>query len=268
MSMSASTARRYVGSLFLFVVAVFMLSPMFVVVAEALTSAKYVSFPPPGFSTKWLRMALDTPQFTEALRLSLVLSVSVAILAGLIGTAAAFAITRYSLRGKRLFEGLILAPLSVPAIALGIAFLSIAAEVGLVGNPLLIGAAQLMLGLAFVVRLASVGIAKVDRDIELAAATLGAKPATVFWRVLLPQLRAPLAAGCLFAFIISFDEAGIAVFLNAPGSTTFPVALYAYLQENYDPLVMAGGSFLLVLTLIAMFAIHRVVGLGRALGVD
>lgn len=245
-----------------------MLVPLVVVVAQGFTSGKQVQFPPKGFSLHWINKALHTPEFTDGLTLSLKIALGVAIIGGVVGAAAAFAVNWYDFRGKRALETFILAPLSIPAIGLGIALLAIESLLGLVGNVYVILLAHLMLAIAFVVRLTGVGITNIDRNAILAARTLGARPWTVFWRITFPQFAGSLAVGCIFAFIVSFDEIGISLFLAAPGSTTFPVALFSYMEQNYDPLVMAAGTLLLLISVIPLMIVSRLVGLARILGLD
>lgn len=260
--------KNSISVVFVTLIATFMLLPVLVVMAEALTSAEHVAFPPSGMSLKWIERALETEIFTDGIVLSLEVAAGVAIVGGIIGTLAAYAITWHDFRGKNLVETLIVAPLTLPAIGTGIALLSLESMLGLIGKSWVLFMAHLMLSIAFVVRLTGVGLAGIDRNGVVAAATLGARPRTVFWRIMFPQFRGPLVVGCLFAFIISFDEVGISLFLAAPASTTFPVALYSYMLENYDPLVMAAGTLLVLFSIVPILLVQRFVGIARALGLD
>lgn len=260
--------KRALENIFIGFIAVFMTAPVLVVVLQALTSANFVSFPPPGFSLRWIQEALTSERFMNAMLFSLLIATCVAIAAGVIGMAAAYAVTRYRFGGRNAFDALLNAPLMVPHIALGIAILTIEALFGIVGAPYMIFFAHLMIALVFVVRQTSVGLSGLDINGLAAAGTLGATPSMTFWRITFPQIRGPLIAGCLFAFMISFDEVGIALFLSAPRTTTLPVALYAYMDSNYDPLVMAVGSLLLIVSIIPLIAVQRTVGLARVLGLD
>ena len=262
------TLKKAGENLFIVLVSVFMIVPLLVVVAEGLTSDKQVKFPPSGLSFRWIRLAMTTPEFTSGIALSLKIAFAVAIIGGIVGTAVASAVRWFDFPGKRALETFILAPLTVPAIGLGIALLSIESLLGLIGNIYVILLAHLMIAIAFVLRLTGVGLAGIDRNGILAAATLGAKPWTVFWRVIFPQFAGSLVVGCLFAFVVSFDEIGISLFLAAPGATTFPVALFTYMEQNYDPLVMAAGTLLLLFSIVPLIIASRVVGLARVLGLD
>jgi putative spermidine/putrescine transport system permease protein len=260
--------KRTGENVFVILVGLFMLVPLVVVVAQGFTRGQQVQFPPNGFSLHWLEQAMQTPQFTQGLGLSVKIALGVAIIGGIVGAAVAFAVHWYDFPGKRALETFILSPLSIPAIGLGIALLSIESLLGLVGNVYVLLLAHLMIAIAFVLRLTGVGITHIDRNAITAAGTLGARPWTVFWRVTFPQFASSLAVGCIFAFVVSFDEIGISLFLAAPGSTTFPVALFTYMEENYNPLVMAAGTLLLLFSIVPLAIVSRVVGLARVLGLD
>lgn len=254
--------------IFLLLVCIFMIGPVIVVILEALTSAKYVGFPPTGYGFHWFRLVFQNSEFVHALVLSVFIALAVAVVGGVLGSCSAFALAHYNFRGKRIAAILTIAPLTVPAIALGIALLSIEALIGMVGSVFVIFLAHLLLGIAFVVNLTRVGIGSIDQNGVLAAATLGAKPWTTFWRVVFPQFRSTLVVGCLFAFAISFDEVGIALFIVGPNTTTLPVAMFNYLEQNYDPLVMAAGALLLIIAAVPILVIQRFVGLSRILGLE
>jgi putative spermidine/putrescine transport system permease protein len=253
---------------FLLLLCLFMIGPLVVVVLESLTNAKYVGFPPTGYSLHWYHVVFENSRFTHALFLSIYIALAVAVVAGICGTCTAFAITRYWFRGKGLVSSLTVAPLTVPAIALGIALLSIEALVGIVGNVYVIFLAHLLIGIAFVVNVTRVGVGSIDENSVVAAGTLGAKPWTVFWQVVFPQFRSTLVVGCLFAFAISFDEIGIALFIVGPNTTTLPVAMFIYMEQNYDPMVMAVGTLLLVIAAVPVLIMQRFVGLARVLGLE
>lgn len=268
MSTAERWPRKLLEYIFLFLVCLFMIGPIVVVVLEALTSAKFVGFPPTGYGLHWFRLVFENSKFVHALVLSVLIGVAVAVAGGVLGSCSAFALTRYQFRGKGMVAALTVAPLTVPAIALGVALLSIEALAGMVGSVLVIFLAHLLLGIAFVVSLSRVGIGAIDQNGVVAAATLGAKPWTVFWRVVFPQFRSTLIVGCLFAFAISFDEIGISLFIVGPDTTTLPVAMFNYLEQNYDPLVMAVGTLLLIVAAVPVLVMQRFIGVARILGLE
>ena len=113
------------------------------------------------------------------------------------------------------------------------------------------------------IRLLAASLAGFDRSLELAAQSLGATPFTAFRRVTLPIISTGATAGAAFAFIISFDDVSVSLFLATPGVTTLPVRIFGYIDQHFDPLVTAVCSVLIVIAAVQIFLIERIVGLGK-----
>jgi putative spermidine/putrescine transport system permease protein len=131
------------------------------------------------------------------------------------------------------------------------------------GSPALLVAAHVLITLPWVVRLCLASLANLDRAAEEAAASLGAPPLLVIWRVTLPAMRGGIVAGALFAFVISFENLEMTVFLTAPGMTTLPIALLQYLQYHIDPLVAAVAVAQVVLVGGALLLLDRYTPIAR-----
>ena len=216
-------------------------------------------FPPHGYTLAWYGRIL--PEFGGALRTSLLTALAAVALSLGLGVPAGIGLSRYRFTGRGLVGTLLLAPLTIPGVAIGLGIYVLAVmieertQVALSGSVWLMIAAHVLITLPWVVRLCLASLANHDRAAEEAAASLGARPLMVIWRVTLPAMRGGIVAGGLFAFIASFENLEMTLFLTAPGTTTLPIAVLQYLQYHIDPLVAAiavaqvvlvGGALLLL----------------------
>lgn len=226
-----------------------------------------IQFPPRGYTLAWYGQIV--PKFGAALATSLELAVVATLLSLAVGIPAGIGLARYRFRGRAAVSTLLLAPLTVPgvAIGLGIAVVAVlieeATQVPLSGSLIVLAAAHLLLTVPWVVRLCLAGLVNHDRATEEAAASLGASPLRVVLRVTLPAMRSGIIAGALFAFIASFGNLDTTLFLVAPGMTTLPIAVLEYLQYRLDPLIAAVAVAQMVLVGGALLLLDRFVRLGQ-----
>jgi putative spermidine/putrescine transport system permease protein len=243
----------------------FLLAPILIVCAVAFTSQGYLSLPTEGLSLRWFRAIGDNPEFIRAFKDSLLLGAVSSTLAILVAVPAALAIARYQFFGREAIQALFLSPLMVPHIVLGIAFLRFFTMIGLGGTFLGLVLSHVIIILPFALRLILAASTGMDRAVENAASSLGASSWTCFRRVTLPLILPGVASGWVLAFINSFDEVTMTVFIASPETTTLPVRLFLYIQDNIDPLVAAVSAVLIFLTVAAMLVLDRVYGLERLL---
>ena len=250
-----------------FCICCFAPAAVLVILIESITAANYVSFPPVGFSLRWYAEIANRPEFIDSLMVSLTVALFSAILSSLIGALASLALVRYRFAGRNLLQLLFLAPLSVPAIVLGIALLQFFAAYNVPRNMGTLILAHALITMPYTIRLISVSLATFDRNLELAARNLGAGPIRTFWRITMPLIRPGMLAGCIFAFIVSFDEISVTIFLSGATSMTLPVRIYNYIDQSYDPFVTAVSSILILIVVVLAIAIERTVGIGKLFGV-
>lgn len=242
---------------------VFMLAPLAVVCAVAFTPEGYLAFPTRGLSLRWFRAIADRPEFIAAFRDSLWLGALSATLAIGLAVPAALAIARHRFPGREAVTTLFLSPLMVPHIVLGIAFLRFFTQIGLNGTFAGLVLSHLILVVPFALRLVLATSYGIDPRIEQAAVSLGAGAATVFRRVTVPLLVPGIVSGWVLAFITSFDEVTMTVFVASPATQTLPVRLFLYIQDNIDPLVCSISASLIAVAALAMIALDRAFGLDR-----
>lgn len=248
-------------------VAIFL--PLLLTVYLSVFDETLITFPPRGYTLGWYAGII--PTFGGALRTSLVTSLLATVISLGVGVPAAIGLTRRRFRGRGVISMLLLAPLTLPGIAIGLGIFVLAVlieertELALGGTSGLLVAAHVLITLPWVVRLCLAALANNDRAAEEAAASLGATPARVIWRVTLPAMRGGIVAGALFAFIVSFENLEMTLFLTAPGMTTLPISILSYLQYHIDPLVAAVAVAQVVLVGGALLLLDRFVPVARVL---
>jgi len=244
---------------------VFLLAPIVIVCVVAFTPEGYLSLPTRGPSLRWFRAIADHPEFIEAFKTSLWLGVLSATIAIALAVPSALAIARYRFPGRDALSALFLSPLMIPPVVLGIAFLRFFTEIGLGGTFVGLVLGHIVIIMPFAMRLVLAAATGADRQIEHAAVSLGASPFRTFWRVVLPMILPGVVSGWILAFITSFDEVTMTIFIASPRTITLPVRLFLYIQDNIDPLVAAVSAALIFLTIAAMLMLDRLYGLERLL---
>jgi len=240
---------------------VVILAPLAVIVLAAFNSAEFAIFPPPGYSLRWIRKALTDPDFVEPLRNSVVLGVCATVGATLLAVPAALALVRYPVSRKRELETFLISPLSLPQIVLATGLLFFASRIGLGNSFAGLLAGHVAITIPYMLRTVYGVYAGRGRDAEEAAAVLGAGPLTTFFLVTLPMLRPGILAGAIFAFLISFDEVPIALFMTTTETVTLPVSILSYLIYNYDPTVAAISAVQIGIVVVLLLVLDRFFGL-------
>jgi putative spermidine/putrescine transport system permease protein len=241
----------------------FVLAPIVIVCAVAFTPEGFLSFPTRGLSLRWFRTILDYPEFIRAFRDSVWLAALSSTLAIGLAVPAALGIVRHRFPGREAMTALFMSPLMVPHVVLGIAFLRFFSQIGLNGTFLGLVLSHIIVILPFALRLVLAASYGMDRRIEHAAVSLGASASTVFRRVTLPLILPGVVSGWMLAFINSFDEVTMTVFIASPSTTTLPVRMFLYIQDNIDPLVTSVSACLIAMTIVVMIVLDRLYGLDR-----
>jgi putative spermidine/putrescine transport system permease protein len=224
----------------------YLVAPVIVVVATAFTTTAYPVFPPQGFTLQWFERFLGMPEFTEAIRRSALLAFSSTVVATVLGTFSALSLARYRFRGREAISAFMLSPILFPTIVFGLALLVFYSRVGLSGSFAGLVIAHSVLTTPFVIRLVMASLAEFDPAVEEASRNLGAGWWRTFLQVTLPLIRPGVLAGAVFAFIISFDELVVTLFLAGPDMTTLPVRIYTYVEFSSDPTISAISTMLIV----------------------
>lgn len=253
---------------------IFLLSPIIVVVGTSFngptsTTDASFSFPPENLSLYWYSR-LPQAQI-EALGLSIALAAISAFFACLLGVPAALGLVRSNIPGKAFISAIFRAPLQIPSIVTGIAFLQlfylIGDATGFYWQGTIYGLAigHIFVATPYVVGTVTAILQRFDSRLEEAAIIHGASPARAFFRVTLPIIMPGVYAGALYSFMVSFGDVPISIFLTAPGFVTYPVEIFYALENDFDPSLMASATMVIFVCLLLLLVAQKAVGLDSLL---
>ncbi len=254
-------------SLVLAAVYVFLFAPIVIVVSSSFDYGEraYVVFPPERFT---FDAYLNIPDYiVDGIYLSVTVGLAAALGASAIGIPAALGLVRSDIAGKSAIMTLFRVPLQIPGVVMGLAFLqayyAIGAATGWYANGTFVGLAiaHVFAATPFVVGAVAPVLQRFQPTLEEAAQTLGAGRWTTFRRITLPLIAPGVFAGGLYAFMVSFGDVPIAIFLSRPGTSTFPVEVFLALEQEFDTTVLAASTVVVVLSLIVLLVIQRFSGL-------
>ena len=254
-----------IALLFNALVITFMLAPLVIVCVVAFTPENTLTIPTTQFSLRWFRAVFAHADFVQSFKNSLWLASISATLAIVIAVPAGLAIARHNFPGRDFLNGLFLSPLIIPHLVLGVALLRTFTLIGATGSFVWLALAHVVIITPYALRLVLASVEGSDRSAEQAALSLGASQATVFRRITLPMILPGVTGGWLLAFINSFDEVTMSIFVTAPSTVTLPVRMYMYATESIDPLMAAVSALMVALTAVAMLVLDRVYGLDKIL---
>jgi putative spermidine/putrescine transport system permease protein len=255
-----------IGAVLTFIV---MLLPVVIVVLAGLNAGDYLTFPPQGLSLRWVISFLSSQSLRTSYLLSLTIAFVVMLLATALGTMAALFLTRVAFRGRSLLRAYFLAPLMLPGLVLGLALyvFYIVTNIGLARTlpGMVIG--HVLVTVPYVIGTVSAALYNFDVSLEDAARSLGAGPVRAFRAITLPSISPGIVAGSIFAFVVSFGQFDISLFLSTPNITPLPIALYNSLRYKFEPTAAAAGVFAIVLVVLSMLLTNRITNFARFAGI-
>lgn len=230
----------------------YLIMPTFVVVPMSFSSQSYLSFPPPGWSTKWYEQMLARADYPAAFLNSLKVGFSVALLSAILGTLAALGLVRGKLAAERSLTAFILAPLMLPQIILAIGMYPIMAKLGIIGTMPALIIAHTVVSLPLVYITVAAALRSYPATYEIAAMTLGANWWNTFWHVTFPMIRLGVGVGAILAFAFSFDELILALFLAGTEGRTLPRLLWNDLRAYVTPIIASATTLVLCLSFVLL----------------
>ncbi|SLN64519.1 ABC transporter permease [Oceanibacterium hippocampi] len=247
--------------LYAYAIAVFMLAPLVLIVWMSFTPDEFFKLPFNEFSLRWYGQIFEHPGFVDAF----FLSVRLAVLSSLIATAfsflAAYSLVRFVFPGRRILDAFFMSPLLIPAVVFGIAMLQFLNRMGLYNSFTSLVLTHVIVVTPFAIRAIDAALRDVPRELEWAAMNLGASRLRAMWLVTLPMSLRGVAAGFIFAFIMSFDEVTVTIFMTGPAHQTLPIRIYNYLSDQVDPTVAAVSALLILMSLALVLVLDRIGGL-------
>jgi len=240
--------------LYLALVYAFVLAPMVVVIVSSFNSATAFPSPFKSFSLRWYATLLRHDEFIRSMWVSTRVAGLAATMATILGIPLSFFLVRARFPGKEAINAFFLSPLIIPHVALSIALLQMFSLMGIRLSQVTLMLAHTVLIMPFVIRAVMASLHFVNPSMEESAMNLGANRLQTFFYVTLPLIRAGVTAGFILAFIISFINVPLSLFLTTPGTTTLPIRVFSYMQSRLDPLVAAVGSLTVFgVTVVALF---------------
>ncbi len=266
--MVMDTVYKYCGRWFSVIITglvlIFTLAPLVLTAVMSFSDTFFATFPPQGFTLKWYAQVLSDWNFLNSVRYSLVLAFSATIGALLLGVPAAFAITRFHFTGRDSFKALFLSPLIFPVLITGVSLLRLFSEMGFRNVPLAMLIGHMIVTTPYVIRTVSASLVLADISLEEAARTLGAGRMKTFWQITVPQISSGLVAGSLFAFLVSFDNYAISLWLADAQHMPVPLMLYRQINVVFDPSVSAMSTLMVLIALVMILIMERATGLRKA----
>jgi putative spermidine/putrescine transport system permease protein len=255
-------AGNAVGLICVALVYAFLMLPIIIIALMSLSAGEVLAFPPQGISLRWFVAVFHNEAFMRAMGISLALAAGATVVSCIIGVAAALYVVRYATRAREALRLLLMLPLMLPEILTGIALLFFLYATG-IGTKTVFGlvVGHVLVTLPYVFTNVASALYNQDASIERAARSLGATPFRAFRCVTLPLIKPGLITGGMFAFVISFDLFNMSLLLKGIGMTTLPLQLFDYLRYDFDPAAAAVSTLSVLLTLVAVIAVDRVVGL-------
>ena len=233
--------------LYVYVVLGVVIAPMVVVIAVSFNPTSQFMIATTAISSRWYSEFVNRKEYVHALfYVSLPLALAASTLATLVGSLAAVALVRFKLAGRDVLEAAFMLPILIPSILLGAALYLFLVRFDAAGTygALIIG--HMLIGIPFVIRVVMAGLAGINPAIEEAAISLGCSRIAAFLRAVLPLLRSSLWSGAIFAFILSFSDINVALFLSGPNTNTLPLQIFSDIQWQGDPTIAAASTIQMV----------------------
>jgi putative spermidine/putrescine transport system permease protein len=255
----AASLRLVFGALTI-VAIIFLVAPTIVVLLTSFTSSESLRFPPPGLSLRWYYALLDADQMQRAAWHSLVVAFWTTLISVVLGTAASIAIARSRTKWVRAADLLFMSPLLLPALAFGFAALVYINKLGFSPNIPLLVLGHVIVCVPFILRTTVASLTQLDQSLLDASVSLGANSWMTFRRVTLPLIAPGLGSGAFLAFMASFDNVPVSLFLADERTEMLPIHLWQQIDTNLDVRTAAASGVIVVFTLILMIIAERAAG--------
>lgn len=242
-------------------VLLFLIIPCLIVIPMSFSASQYLEFPPRAWSLRWYEAYLGSPEWMMATWVSFKVAIISTFIATLLGTLAAYGLSQAKGGLAKLAGGLMMLPMLVPIILVAVGVFFVYSRTGLNNSVTGLVLAHSVLAIPFVLIAVGNGLQGYDMNQEMAARSLGASRVWAFVSVTLPQIRLSIFSGALFAFIASFDEVVIALFIVGGDSSTLTRRMFANIRDQIDPTVAAVSTLMIVLSILLLAAMMYIKGL-------
>jgi putative spermidine/putrescine transport system permease protein len=234
----------------------FLSIPILLILPISFSAGTFLSYPLPGMSLRWYQAITEPFPWVFAFKNSLVVGIAATVLSVVLGTMAAYGITSATFRFKTAVVILLLSPMVVPVVISGLGLYFFLNQVGLLGSYAGLVIAHTALGIPFVVATVGATLQGFDRTLIRAAESLGGRPLSAFFDITLPIIMPGIVSGAIFAFVTSFDEVVVALFVSSPATLTLPRQLFSGLRDQVTPALVAIATVLIGLSILLMATVE------------
>ncbi|WP_407175654.1 ABC transporter permease [Bradyrhizobium sp. STM 3562] len=246
----------YLHRLLCGLVLLFLVAPIFVVIPLSFNSVPFFTYPLPGLSLRWYQEFFLTVRWQGALYNSIFVALSVTLLSTFLGTLAALGLSRPNFPWRTAAMTVLISPMVVPVVITAVGVYFFYADAGLLNSYAGLILAHTTLATPFVVVTVLATLTGFDHSLTRAAAGLGAPPVTTFVKVTLPLILPGMISGSLFAFVTSFDEVVVTLFVAGPEQRTLPKVMFSGLREEISPTITAAATVLTLFSIIMLTTIE------------
>jgi len=243
---------RFSFYVFCSIVFLFLAAPILVIIPMSFNSLGYLSFPPEGFSFRWYNNYFSSEKWISATIMSFKVAGFTALIGTLLAIPASISLVRGNFKGKDLANIFIMSPIVIPSIIISIAAYFVFAKLHLIGNMFAISIMHAVITIPLIVIIVSANMKGFDETLERAARNLGAGPLKTFLMITLPILAPGVISAAFFAFMRSFDEVVIALFMSGPSTQTLPMRMWEGFREELDPTIAAVSSLLICFCIVIL----------------
>ena len=241
----------------------FLMLPILIIIPLSFNVEPYFSFTegmlrldPAAYSTRWYEQVFTDPRWILSIKNSFIIGAIAAVVAMVLGTLAAVGLSSPAMPFRRLIVAFLLSPMIVPVIIIAAGMFFFYTRFNLVGSHLGLIIAHAALGIPFVIITVTATLTGFDRSLYNAAVGMGARPVKAFWQIVMPLIRPGIISGGLFAFVTSFDEVVVVLFLAGPEQRTIPRQMFSGLREQINPAILAVATLLILLTVILLLTLE------------
>jgi putative spermidine/putrescine transport system permease protein len=237
-------------------VLLFLIAPILVIMPLSFNSEPYFTYPMPGLSMKWYADFFQDPRWLNALKASVFIGLASTTLSMILGTLAALGLSRANFPYRALVMAFLISPMIVPVVITAVGMYFFFANLGLNNTYSGIILAHTALATPFVVITVTATLTGFDQSLIRAGASLGASPMTVFRKVTFPLILPGMISGALFAFVTSFDEVVVVLFIASPDQRTLPKQMFSGIREQISPTITAAATMLVIAAAVMLVTVE------------
>ncbi|MBF2089081.1 MAG: ABC transporter permease [Synechococcales cyanobacterium K44_A2020_017] len=239
--------------------------PTLIVLLASLSSAQTLQFPPPGLSFQWYISLLTFTEVKAAAWTSLQVATMTAIICIVLGICASLAMARSRARWVTAMDALVMSPLALPGVAVGLGILTFFSLTGVRLSIATLVIGHVVICTPYVVRNILASLTQLGSILQEASVALGASPQYTFWQVTLPLIKQGVLIGAFMAFLTSFDNITVSLFLSDARTEVLPIRMWSMIENDLDVRAAAISGVLIVITAVLMIIMERVSGLSKVL---